>query len=59
MPVTVLSRCQRFDLKRIETPVLAAHFASICDKEGVKADDEALALIAAAAEVLGNKRAAV
>jgi DNA polymerase-3 subunit gamma/tau len=50
LPVTVLSRCQRFDLKRIEAPVLAAHFAMICDKEAVLADPEALALIAAAAE---------
>jgi len=50
LPVTVLSRCQRFDLKRIEAPVLARHFAMICDKEAVSADAEALALIAAAAE---------
>lgn len=50
LPVTVLSRCQRFDLKRIETPVLGQHFAMICDREGVTADAEALALIAAAAE---------
>ena len=50
LPVTVLSRCQRFDLRRIETPVLAAHFAMICEKEAVSADPEALALIAAAAE---------
>ena len=50
LPVTVLSRCQRFDLKRIEAPVLAAHFAMICAKESVTADAEALALIAAAAE---------
>jgi DNA polymerase-3 subunit gamma/tau len=50
LPVTVLSRCQRFDLKRIEAPVLCAHFAMICDKEAVNADAEALALIAAAAE---------
>ena len=50
LPVTVLSRCQRFDLKRIEAPVLAAHFAMICEKEAVSADAEALALIAAAAE---------
>ena len=50
LPVTVLSRCQRFDLKRIEAPVLAAHFAMICGKEAVAIDDEALALIAAAAE---------
>jgi DNA polymerase-3 subunit gamma/tau len=50
LPVTVLSRCQRFDLKRIEAPVLQAHFAMICAKEAVHADAEALALIAAAAE---------
>jgi len=50
LPVTVLSRCQRFDLKRIEAPVLAAHFAMICAKEAVNADAEALSLIAAAAE---------
>ena len=50
LPVTVLSRCQRFDLRRIETPVLAQHFAMICAKEAVSADPEALALIAAAAE---------
>ena len=50
LPVTVLSRCQRFDLRRIETPMLAQHFAMICEKEAVSADPEALALIAAAAE---------
>jgi DNA polymerase-3 subunit gamma/tau len=50
LPVTVLSRCQRFDLRRIPAPLLAQHFANICAKEGVEADDEALAMIAAAAE---------
>ncbi|HEY0958806.1 MAG TPA: DNA polymerase III subunit gamma/tau [Novosphingobium sp.] len=50
LPVTVLSRCQRFDLRRIETPVLTSHFAAICAKEGVDAEEEALAMIAAAAE---------
>lgn len=50
LPVTVLSRCQRFDLRRIATPALQAHFAGICGKEGVAAEDEALAMIAAAAE---------
>lgn len=50
LPVTVLSRCQRFDLRRIATPALQAHFAGICAKEGVAAEDEALAMIAAAAE---------
>lgn len=50
LPVTVLSRCQRFDLRRIQTGVLKDHFAGICAKEGVEAEDEALAMIAAAAE---------
>jgi DNA polymerase-3 subunit gamma/tau len=50
LPVTVLSRCQRFDLKRIDAKLLASHFAMVCDKEAVDADPEAIALIAAAAE---------
>jgi DNA polymerase-3 subunit gamma/tau len=50
LPVTVLSRCQRFDLRRIPTELLASHFAMICGKEGVEAEDEALAMIAAAAD---------
>jgi DNA polymerase-3 subunit gamma/tau len=50
VPVTVLSRCQRFDLKRIDSERLAEHLASICAKEGVKVDGDALALIARAAE---------
>ena len=50
LPVTVLSRCQRFDLRRIDAPLLASHFGSICQAEGVGADGEALAMIAAAAE---------
>lgn len=50
LPVTVLSRCQRFDLKRIPAPLLASHFAMICEKEGVEAEAEALAMVAAAAE---------
>ncbi len=50
VPVTVLSRCQRFDLRRIPADMLAAHFAKICDAETVSAEPEALALIARAAE---------
>ncbi|HUQ14161.1 MAG TPA: DNA polymerase III subunit gamma/tau [Novosphingobium sp.] len=50
LPVTVLSRCQRFDLRRIATPALQDHFAMVCRAEGVAAEDEALAMIAAAAE---------
>ncbi len=50
VPVTVLSRCQRFDLRRVEQPVLAAHFKKIVANEGAQADADALALIARAAE---------
>ncbi|MFC3174773.1 DNA polymerase III subunit gamma/tau [Novosphingobium bradum] len=50
LPVTVLSRCQRFDLRRISSALLAEHFARICAEEGVPADPEALAMIAQAAE---------
>ncbi len=50
VPVTVLSRCQRFDLKRISTELLTAHFVRICTLEDAKVEDEALALIARAAE---------
>jgi DNA polymerase-3 subunit gamma/tau len=50
VPVTVLSRCQRFDLKRIPADLLAKHFAHITQLEQVEAEPEALALIARAAE---------
>ena len=50
VPVTVLSRCQRFDLRRISAEQLAAHFKAIVKAEGVVAEDEAIALIARAAE---------
>jgi DNA polymerase III subunit gamma/tau len=50
VPVTVRSRCLRFDLKRIETSVLARHLEKICLAEGVAAEPEALALIARLAE---------
>ncbi len=50
VPVTVLSRCQRFDLRRIETGVLVPYLDNICRLEGIEADDEALAAIARAAE---------
>jgi DNA polymerase-3 subunit gamma/tau len=50
VPVTVLSRCQRFDLRRVETGRLVSHLEGILAKEGVSAEPEALALIARAAE---------
>jgi DNA polymerase-3 subunit gamma/tau len=50
VPVTVLSRCQRFDLRRIEADVLAAHFTKIVAAEQVAVEPGALALIARAAD---------
>ncbi|MDX2233833.1 MAG: DNA polymerase III subunit gamma/tau [Hyphomonadaceae bacterium] len=50
VPVTVLSRCQRFDLKRIAPDDLAAHLANICAKENVSVEPDGLALVARAAE---------
>ncbi len=50
VPVTVLSRCQRFDLRRVDVPVLMKHFEGIVAKEGAQAEPDALALIARAAE---------
>jgi DNA polymerase-3 subunit gamma/tau len=50
VPVTVLSRCQRFDLRRVELERLAAHFKWVAGEEGVAVDDDALHLIARAAD---------
>ncbi|MBB3172770.1 DNA polymerase-3 subunit gamma/tau [Endobacter medicaginis] len=50
VPVTVLSRCQRFDLRRVPAEQLAAHFAAIAGREGVAIEAEALALVARAAD---------
>ncbi len=50
IPVTVLSRCQRFDLKRVDGDSLAAYFAEIAAKEQTEIEVDALALIARAAE---------
>ena len=50
LPVTVLSRTQRFDLRRIPVDLLESHFAEICRREGVEADPEALHIVANAAE---------
>ncbi len=50
VPVTVLSRCQRFDLRRITPDMLFAHFSAILQKEGVEAEAPAIWLIAGAAE---------
>ena len=50
VPVTVLSRCQRFDLRRIEPEVMIAHLQSIAAKENAQIAEDALALITRAAE---------
>ncbi|MGE0061952.1 MAG: DNA polymerase III subunit gamma/tau [Xanthobacteraceae bacterium] len=50
VPVTVLSRCQRFDLRRVDASLLVDHLAGIATKENVDAEQGALALIARAAE---------
>src|SRR5690606_10978177 len=50
VPITVLSRCQRFDLRRIDAAVIRDDLARIGALEGVEAEGEALAMIARAAE---------
>jgi DNA polymerase-3 subunit gamma/tau len=50
VPVTVLSRCQRFDLRRVDAETLAAHFGRVAEAEGAKIAPAALALIARAAD---------
>ncbi|MEI6557748.1 MAG: DNA polymerase III subunit gamma/tau [Rhodospirillaceae bacterium] len=50
VPVTVLSRCQRFDLRRVATPVLIDHFIRVAGLEGVTVEPDAVALIARAAD---------
>jgi DNA polymerase-3 subunit gamma/tau len=50
VPVTVLSRCQRFDMRRVEADVLMRHLGNIAAKESVEVEPEALGIIARAAE---------
>ncbi len=50
VPITVLSRCQRFDLRRVDAALLVKHLQGIAEKENMSAEPEALALIARAAE---------
>jgi DNA polymerase-3 subunit gamma/tau len=50
VPVTVLSRCQRFDLRRVDHETLARHFAAIAEKERIQIDPAAIGLIARAAD---------
>ncbi len=50
VPVTILSRCQRFDLRRVEPEVLIKNLKAICQAEGALVEEEGLILIARAAE---------
>ena len=50
VPVTILSRCQRFDLRRVSTVMLSNHLSWICGRESIDVRPEALAMIARAAE---------
>ena len=50
VPITVLSRCQRFDLRRVDAATLSQHYKNIAGWEKVAAEDEAFALIARAAD---------
>jgi DNA polymerase-3 subunit gamma/tau len=50
VPVTILSRCQRFDLRRVEVPMMMTHLAKITEAEGASAEEDAIRLIARASE---------
>lgn len=50
VPITVLSRCQRFDLRRLDAGLLVKHLQNIAEKEAIQAEPAALALIARVAE---------
>lgn len=50
IPITILSRCQRFDFRKINKPVLVAHLQKILDSEGVKAEAGAVELVADCAQ---------
>ncbi len=47
---TIISRCQRFDFKKIAAPVIVGNLRNICEKENVKCDEDALKLIASLAD---------
>ena len=50
LPATILSRCQRFDLRRIPDPLICSHLQKIAEAEKIKISDEALVLLARQAE---------
>ena len=57
IPVTILSRCQRFDLKRVESENLAKHLKKISEQEKINIDDNAIALLVRAGD--GSVRDAI
>lgn len=50
VPITVLSRCQRFDLRRVDVPTLSEFYKNIAEKEGMQSEEDAISLIARAAD---------
>lgn len=50
IPITILSRCQKFDLRRVDVPNLSAHLQKICEKENVTIEENELKLLSGAAE---------
>jgi DNA polymerase-3 subunit gamma/tau len=50
VPVTILSRCQRFDLRRVDVPLMMTHLSKITEAEGASAEEDAIRLIARASE---------
>ncbi len=50
LPATILSRCQHYDFRRVPKTVIQAHLRSLCDKEGITAEDGAMVRLAALAE---------
>ena len=57
VPITILSRCQRFDLRRVDATVLVRHLEGICAKENISAEPEALGADRARRRRLGARRA--
>lgn len=50
IPVTILSRCQRYDFRRISVDTIAAHLAELMESEGIKAEEKALRYVARTAD---------
>lgn len=50
IPVTIISRCMRFDLPRVSSELLKAHFKNVAEKENIEVEDEALSIIASESE---------